>query len=162
MRPRRAVARTASALVAALALTVGLGGPAVAAHEAEAGPATTGTGSVTHEENDRVPEGSVWTQHYFPSADRSGTRLHADVLLPEGLKRKEKVPVILSIGPYFAHAGQTGPEGWSRTGPPPASRTSSRAPTCSTRGTPSSWWTCVASGAPPAVWTGADPANRRT
>ncbi|MYS73282.1 CocE/NonD family hydrolase, partial [Streptomyces sp. SID5926] len=23
----------------------------------------------------------------------------------------------LSIGPYFAHAGQTGPEGWSRTGP---------------------------------------------
>ncbi|GHB89756.1 hypothetical protein GCM10010348_04240 [Streptomyces anthocyanicus] len=117
MRPRRAVARTASALVAALALTVGLGGPAVAAHEAEAGPATTGTGPVTHEENDRVPEGSVWTQHYFPSADRSGTRLHADVLLPEGLKRKEKVPVILSIGPYFAHAGQTGPEGWSRTGP---------------------------------------------
>ncbi|MYS71959.1 hypothetical protein GTY88_16240, partial [Streptomyces sp. SID5926] len=69
VRPRRAVVRTASALVAALALTVGLGGPAVAAHEAEAGPATTGTGPVTHEENDRVPEGSVWTQHYFPSAD---------------------------------------------------------------------------------------------
>ncbi|CAM5537198.1 CocE/NonD family hydrolase [Streptomyces violaceorubidus] len=117
MRPRRAVVRTASALVAALALTVGLGGPAVAAHEAEAGPPATGTGPVTHEENDRVPQGSVWTQHYFPSSDRSGTRLHADVLLPEGLKRKEKVPVILSIGPYFAHAGQTGPEGWTRSGP---------------------------------------------
>ncbi|NEB11058.1 CocE/NonD family hydrolase [Streptomyces coelicoflavus] len=119
MRPRRAVVRTASALVAALALTAGLGGPAVAAEGAEPEPAVTATGAgpVTHEENDRVPEGSVWTQHYFPSSDRSDTRLHADVLLPEGLKRKEKVPVILSIGPYFAHAGQTGPEGWSHTGP---------------------------------------------
>ncbi|XKK61649.1 CocE/NonD family hydrolase [Streptomyces sp. ARC32] len=117
MRPRRAVVRTASALVAALALTAGLGGPAVAAEGAEPAATATGAGPVTHEENDRVPEGSVWTQHYFPSSDRSDTRLHADVLLPEGLKRREKVPVILSIGPYFAHAGQTGPEGWSHTGP---------------------------------------------
>ncbi|KAF2775478.1 CocE/NonD family hydrolase [Streptomyces sp. OM5714] len=117
MRPRRAVVRTASALVAALALTAGLGGPAVAAEGAEPAATATGAGPVTHEENDRVPEGSVWTQHYFPSSDRSDTRLHADVLLPEGLKHREKVPVILSIGPYFAHAGQTGPEGWSHTGP---------------------------------------------
>ncbi|WP_244217636.1 CocE/NonD family hydrolase, partial [Streptomyces carpinensis] len=29
----------------------------------------------------------------------------------------QKVPVILSIGPYFGHTGQTGPEGWSHTGP---------------------------------------------
>jgi putative CocE/NonD family hydrolase len=72
---------------------------------------------VSHEENDRVPEGSLWTQHYFPSADDSGTELHADVLLPEGLKPGEKVPVILSVGPYFSHAGQTGPEGFAHTGP---------------------------------------------
>ncbi|MFF7796025.1 CocE/NonD family hydrolase [Streptomyces olivaceus] len=117
MRARRAVVRTASAAVATLALTAGLAGPAVAAPGAASGPAAATNDPVTHEENDRVPEGSVWTQHYFPSSDRSGTRLHADVLLPEGLKRKEKVPVILSIGPYFAHAGQTGPEGWTSTGP---------------------------------------------
>ncbi|MDQ0408291.1 CocE/NonD family hydrolase [Streptomyces sp. NPDC000349] len=117
MRARRAAVRGASALVAALALTAGPAGPAVAAHEEGARPAATTADPVTHEENDRVPEGSVWTQHYFPSADRSGTRLHADVLLPEGLTRREKVPVILSVGPYFAHAGQTGPEGWTHTGP---------------------------------------------
>ncbi|MDN3246067.1 MULTISPECIES: CocE/NonD family hydrolase [unclassified Streptomyces] len=117
MRARRAAVRSASALIATLALTAGLAGPAVAAREAEAPPVATATDPVTHEENDRVPEGSVWTQHYFPSSDRSGTQLHADVLLPEGLSRKEKVPVILSVGPYFAHAGQTGPEGWAHTGP---------------------------------------------
>ncbi|MGC9380740.1 CocE/NonD family hydrolase [Streptomyces sp. MH13] len=117
MRARRASVRTPSALVAALALTVGLAGHAAAARDAGARPAATATGPVTHEENDRVPEGSVWTQHYFPSSDRSGTQLHADVLLPEGLARGQKVPVILSVGPYFAHSGQTGPEGWTRTGP---------------------------------------------
>ncbi len=117
MRARRAAVRSASALIATLALTAGLAGPAVAAREAEAPPVATATDPVTHEENDRVPEGSVWTQHYFPSSDRSGTQLHADVLLPEGLSRKEKVPVILSVGPYFAHSGQTGPEGWAHTGP---------------------------------------------
>ncbi|GGQ10643.1 CocE/NonD family hydrolase [Streptomyces mutabilis] len=117
MRARRAAVRSASALIATLALTAGLAGPAVAAREAEAPPVATATDPVTHEENDRVPEGSAWTQHYFPSSDRSGTQLHADVLLPEGLSRKEKVPVILSVGPYFAHSGQTGPEGWAHTGP---------------------------------------------
>ncbi|KFG71942.1 hypothetical protein FM21_30745 [Streptomyces mutabilis] len=117
MRARRAAVRSASALIATLALTAGLAGPAVAAREAEAPPVATATDPVTHEENDRVPEGSAWTQHYFPSSDRSGTQLHADVLLPEGLSRKEKVPVILSVGPCFAHSGQTGPEGWAHTGP---------------------------------------------
>ncbi|MFE1009739.1 CocE/NonD family hydrolase [Streptomyces sp. NPDC058794] len=117
MRARRAAARSTSALIATLALTAGLAGPAVAAGEAQVPPVATATDPVTHEENDRVPEGSVWTQHYFPSSDDSGTELHADVLLPEGLSRSEKVPVILSVGPYFAHAGQTGPEGWSHTGP---------------------------------------------
>ncbi|MCZ9337602.1 hypothetical protein NGM37_07400, partial [Streptomyces sp. TRM76130] len=52
-----------------------------------------------------------------PSADGSGTELHADVLLPESLPEDEKVPVILSVGPYFAHTGQTGPEGFTHTGP---------------------------------------------
>ncbi|GAA4817101.1 CocE/NonD family hydrolase [Streptomyces ziwulingensis] len=127
MRARRAAVRAASALVGALALAGALAGPVTAAPGEEAGPATaaqaltapavTATDPVTHEENDRVPEGSVWTQHYFPSADDSGTELHADVLLPESLPRHKKVPVILSIGPYFAHSGQTGPEGFTHTGP---------------------------------------------
>jgi putative CocE/NonD family hydrolase len=99
--------------------------PAAAAPGAWSEPATragartaaVSSAPVTHEENDRVPQGSVWTQHYFPSSDDSGTQLHADVLLPEGLPKNERVPVILSVGPYFGHSGQTGPEGWTHTGP---------------------------------------------
>lgn len=127
MNRRRATTWTASALVTTLALTAALAGPATAAPgkaSALAAPAQTRTGAVatatrpvTHEENDRVPKGAVWTQHYFPSSDGSGTELHADVLLPEKLPKGRKVPVILSVGPYFAHAGQTGPEGWAHTGP---------------------------------------------
>ncbi|CAL9669128.1 hypothetical protein SUDANB176_07375 [Streptomyces sp. enrichment culture] len=127
MRARRSAARAASVLVTTLALTGTLAGPAAAAPDAGSEPAVTAqartgavataTAPVTHEENDRVPEGSVWTQHYFPSSDGSGTELHADVLLPEGLAEGERVPVILSVGPYFGHAGQTGPEGWTHTGP---------------------------------------------
>ncbi|WP_299538019.1 CocE/NonD family hydrolase [uncultured Streptomyces sp.] len=118
MRARRAAALAASVLVSTLALT-GLAGPvtAAAAEPAPHAGAAAAPGSVTHEENDRVPEGAVWTQHYFPSSDRSGTELHADVLLPEGLKKGARVPVILSVGPYFGHAGQTDAEGWSHTGP---------------------------------------------
>ncbi|MFK0116016.1 CocE/NonD family hydrolase [Streptomyces sp. NPDC090994] len=120
MRARRATVRAASALVATFALTAGvpgLAGPATAAAGTAPSAVATATDPVTHEENDRVPEGSVWTQHYFPSADDSGTELHADVLLPESLPKNKKVPVILSIGPYFAHSGQTGPEGFTHTGP---------------------------------------------
>ena len=47
-----------------------------------------------------VPDGATWTEMTFPSAD--GTVLHADVLLPSS--RRGRVPVILSAGPYFAHA----------------------------------------------------------
>ncbi|GAB3576362.1 CocE/NonD family hydrolase [Amycolatopsis endophytica] len=72
---------------------------------------------VTHEENDHVPAGAAWTQHYFPSSDGSGVELHADVLLPEGLAEGEQVPVILSVGPYFGHSGQMNLEGRQRTGP---------------------------------------------
>ncbi|MGW5200014.1 CocE/NonD family hydrolase [Streptomyces spiralis] len=121
MNRRRAAVRAASALAITLALTGALTGPAAAtpgaAAHAETTAVATATEPVTHEHNDRVPEGSVWTQHYFPSSDHSGTELHADVLLPEGMRAGQKVPVIVSIGPYFAHTGQTGPEGWTHTGP---------------------------------------------
>ncbi|GAA2228130.1 CocE/NonD family hydrolase [Promicromonospora sukumoe] len=72
---------------------------------------------VTHEENDRVPEGAAWTQHYFPSSDGSDVELHADVLLPEGLEKGEQVPVIMSAGSYFGHSGEIFDEGHPNTGP---------------------------------------------
>jgi uncharacterized protein len=74
-------------------------------------------GPVTHEQNDRVPEGAAWTQHYFPSSDGSDVELHADVLLPEGLADGEQVPVILSVGAYFSHAGGMAVENLEHTGP---------------------------------------------
>ncbi|MFG3140210.1 CocE/NonD family hydrolase [Streptomyces sp. NPDC048211] len=120
VRAHRAAALAASVLVTTLALTGALAGPvtlAAAAEPAAVRGAAVPSDPVTHEENDRVPEGAVWTQHYFPSSDHSGTELHADVLLPEGLPKAARVPVILSVGPYFGHSGQTGPEGWSHSGP---------------------------------------------
>ncbi|MFE9610685.1 CocE/NonD family hydrolase [Streptomyces sp. NPDC006012] len=118
---RRRAATWAATFATTLALTAAL------THTATAAPATTAqsrtgqpaavSGPVTHAQNDRVPEGSVWTQEYFPSSDRSGTELHADVLRPEGLAEGAKVPVILSVGPYFSHTGQAVPEGWTHTGP---------------------------------------------
>ncbi|MFG1610358.1 CocE/NonD family hydrolase [Actinoplanes sp. NPDC049265] len=105
MRTRgRATAAAAGALLMVTALAVG-------------GPAQAATAGVTHEENPRVPAGAVWTEAYFPSADHSGVELHADVLRPANLPPRAKTPVILAIGPYFSHAGQTGPEGWAQTGP---------------------------------------------
>ena len=56
-----------------------------------------------------VPAGAEWTQATFPSSD--GVKLHADVLRPKNLPAGTKTPVILSIGPYFNHSGQTGPAG---------------------------------------------------
>ncbi|WP_406143288.1 CocE/NonD family hydrolase [Streptomyces sp. NBC_01012] len=121
MRARRTATWAASALVTTLALTGVLAGPAAASAPPSAQDRTrqvaTATGPVTHQDNDRVPEGSRWTQHYFPSSDRSGTELHADVLLPESLPKKAKVPVILSVGPYFGHSGQSDAEGWTHAGP---------------------------------------------
>ncbi|SDD27580.1 CocE/NonD family hydrolase [Auraticoccus monumenti] len=72
---------------------------------------------VTSEENPRVPEGAAWTEAYFPSSDGSDVELHADVLRPADLGPEEKTPVILSVGSYFAHAGQTGDDGFEGTGP---------------------------------------------
>ncbi|MGH2947810.1 MAG: CocE/NonD family hydrolase [Solirubrobacteraceae bacterium] len=50
------------------------------------------------------PEGSVWTEEYLHSGD--GTRLHADVLRPEGLPPDARTPVILTVSPYTNHSGQ--------------------------------------------------------
>jgi putative CocE/NonD family hydrolase len=55
------------------------------------------------------PPDATWSQQYIKEAD--GTTLHADVLRPKGLAADAKTPVILSIGPYFNHSGQTGPAG---------------------------------------------------
>ena len=53
-----------------------------------------------------VPEGAEWSEATIPSSD--GVKLHADILRPRDLPRDAKTPVILSIGPYFNHAGQVG------------------------------------------------------
>ncbi|MBI4781776.1 MAG: CocE/NonD family hydrolase [Oscillatoriophycideae cyanobacterium NC_groundwater_1537_Pr4_S-0.65um_50_18] len=73
--------------------------------------------AVTHAENDRVPQGAAWTQHYFPSSDGSDVELHADVLLPEELAAGEQVPVILVVGPYLGHSGGLALENHAHTGP---------------------------------------------
>ncbi|MFG1708139.1 CocE/NonD family hydrolase [Nonomuraea sp. M3C6] len=113
IRGKASTAVAAGALVTIATLTAG-GLPAAA----QAGAATAAAGDpVTHEENPRVPEGAAWTEEYLPTSDNSGVELHADVLRPAHLPAEAKTPVILSVGPYFAHAGQTGPEGWDRVGP---------------------------------------------
>jgi hypothetical protein len=56
-----------------------------------------------------VPEGAEWTEATIPSSD--GVQLHADILRPEGLPEGTRTPVILSVGPYFGHSGQTGAVG---------------------------------------------------
>ncbi len=111
MTTRRRTTTTAVALITVA--TLAMSGTATAATASPA-PAQTG---VTHDENPRVPEGAVWTEAYFPSADHSGVELHADVLRPANLPPHARTPVILAVGPYFGHAGQTGPEGWTQTGP---------------------------------------------
>jgi len=54
-------------------------------------------------------DGAAWSEAYITESD--GTMLHADVLRPANLAPGAKVPVILSIGPYFNHSGQEGPAG---------------------------------------------------
>jgi putative CocE/NonD family hydrolase len=56
-----------------------------------------------------VQAGATWSQSFISESD--GTTLHADVLRPRGLPADARTPVILSIGPYFNHSGQTGPAG---------------------------------------------------
>jgi pimeloyl-ACP methyl ester carboxylesterase len=55
------------------------------------------------------PPDSVWSQHYIQST--GGVKLHADVLRPKHLPKNAKTPVLLSVGPYFNHSGQTGAVG---------------------------------------------------
>ncbi|MGI5153089.1 CocE/NonD family hydrolase [Plantactinospora sp. CA-294935] len=113
MTVRRRMVRpvaAAGALAIIASLTTGL--PSVAQ------AASTSDGAlITHEENPRVPEGAAWTEAYFPSSDGSGVELHADVLRPAHLPAHAKTPVILSVGPYFAHAGETSPGGFDQVGP---------------------------------------------
>jgi len=53
-----------------------------------------------------------WTEAWIESPSSAGdATLHADVLRPKGSTATDKTPVILSIGPYFNHSGQTGPAG---------------------------------------------------
>jgi predicted acyl esterase len=53
-----------------------------------------------------------WSEAWIQSPSSAGeATLHADVLRPKGYTDADKTPVILSIGPYFNHSGQTGPAG---------------------------------------------------
>src|SRR3954468_16009740 len=53
-----------------------------------------------------------WTEAFITShSDAGDATLHADILRPKGSTNADKTPVILSIGPYFNHSGQTGPAG---------------------------------------------------
>jgi predicted acyl esterase len=54
-------------------------------------------------------DGASFSQAFIRESD--GTMLHADVLRPAALPPGGRSPVILSIGPYFNHSGQTGPAG---------------------------------------------------
>ena len=59
--------------IALLAITVVLTVTATVSCSTAPEPApevATADAPVTHEENDRVPEGAAWTQHYFPSVGR--------------------------------------------------------------------------------------------
>jgi uncharacterized protein len=118
---RKAPAVVAAALVTTTAVIAGGSTAAAPANPAAASPGPVSDestdGPVSHEENPRVPEGALWTEAYFPSSDNSGVELHADVLRPADLPADAKTPVIVSVGPYFAHAGQTSVEGWDRVGP---------------------------------------------
>ncbi len=50
-----------------------------------------------------------WSEAWIASSD--GVTLHADVLRPKGATNADRTPVVVSIGPYFNHSGQTGPAG---------------------------------------------------
>ena len=63
------------------------------------------TGTTNFDPNWYVGAGATWTQAQIKSGD--GTLLHADVLRPKGAGTADKTPVIVSIGPYFNHSGQT-------------------------------------------------------
>jgi uncharacterized protein len=77
----------------------------MAAAVALAGPALASASGVAYPD-------AKWTEAFFSSPSSAGdATLHADVLRPKGSTKADKTPVILSIGPYFNHSGQTGPAG---------------------------------------------------
>ena len=123
--PRSLTARTIPLCALALAGTGLLAvGPAAATPSlpsaaTAAASSTDVDGGVTHGENPLVPVGASWTEHYFssPQADSpTPVELHADVLRPTTVPKGTRTPVIVSVGPYFSHAGQTGVE-TDATGP---------------------------------------------
>jgi uncharacterized protein len=65
-------------------------------------PAVAGASGVAYPDAD-------WSEAWISTSD--GVTLHADVLRPKGATNATKTPVIVSIGPYFNHSGQTGPAG---------------------------------------------------
>jgi uncharacterized protein len=68
-------------------------------------PSTAFAGGVAYPDAD-------WSEAWIQSPSSAGdATLHADVLRPKGATDADKTPVILSIGPYFNHSGQTGPAG---------------------------------------------------
>src|SRR3954454_14976991 len=76
--------------------------PPLSASAAPAGPGAAARAA-------DVPPGAAWTEATIGEAD--GTKLHADIMRPKDLPENAKVPVILSIGPYFNPWGQPGPAG---------------------------------------------------
>lgn len=105
----------AVAAALALGLAPGTANAAPVDTPAAAPAASPAADGITHEQNDRVPVGASWSEDYFGSTD--GVELHADVLRPAHLAPTDRSPVILSVGPYFAHLGQTGDDGFTHTGP---------------------------------------------
>ncbi|GAA1878038.1 CocE/NonD family hydrolase [Lapillicoccus jejuensis] len=126
-RSTRSTRRPAVVAVTVLA-SAGLLATGTAGAATPAGPAPGGVGTteardvdrgVTHERNPLVPVGASWTEHYFSSPQEDSptpVQLHADVLRPTTVPDGTPTPVILSVGPYFSHAGQTGTE-TDATGP---------------------------------------------
>jgi uncharacterized protein len=69
-----------------------------------------------------VPPNADWSEHYIADSTPypvGEPTLHADLLVPKGTKLdgSQKLPVIVSVGPYFAHAGSTTPTTPTNNGP---------------------------------------------
>ena len=85
--PRRVAAGVAAAGVAAVVAVIGVA-------------------STTAAQTWWQADGASWTEAYIQESD--GTILHADVLRPASQTPGSRIPVVLSIGPYFNHSGQEG------------------------------------------------------
>ena len=55
-----------------------------------------------------VPDGAEYSQDYITGSDPvTNPTLHVDILKPKGVAKDAKLPIILSVGPYFNHSGST-------------------------------------------------------